>query len=791
MNTLDDLINAVKEINTNGGNAEIILGADIMLNPEKWKKEGGQDDSLTFEKGTVTILGEGHTLDVYNPDIKDQRGMSICGDAVVNLGKDGYEQSLTIKGGGGKETKNVLMQPLFTVRENSTLNMYEHVKVCDSSSNGTTGGIAIGHGTEDKSQFNMYGGVIDNCHNSSSVSGGVMVLSSNSTFTLRGGTISNCSGIKGGGVSVAPGHMLFSGGQIKNCSASSFGGAIFNEGEVEITGGTITGNSATYGGGIMNYPEGTLAIGADAAIHNNTADSAGDDIYNFGDGSGAISFSAPPAGLTLASTSKAISGWYEDGVEDIRWSKTHLDLIEPTQNSTDWFALKAAHGYYTINFNANSGSGEMNESVVPPGEYTLPYCEFVAPNNMRFKGWSHKADGDVIASETISVEEDTVLYAIWEAVPPTTYKVTLDANGGTVNPTVMTTGPDGRLSELPSPTRNRYAFNGWYSAMDGGEKITSETVFSADTTIYAHWTRKDGNGDTPIYTYYTLSFDTNGGTTYPDMRYVSGSTVALDKTPVREGYTFNGWYADESLSVRIHNIRMTSDKTVYAGWVATEYPALFNSKDHIAYIVGYPDGMVGPTDSITREQVATILYRLLRAEIRAEYDNTVATTTTPFPDVEPERWSNRAIYTMVALDVFRGYDSGIFAPDAPITRAEFAAVCARFDQHDITIGNTFRDVSGHWAQNDIERAAALGWVQGYPDGNYYPESNITRAQAVTMINRVLGRLPETEDDLLPGMKTWLDNPSSAWYYLAIQEATNDHDYIRKSDGIHEMWEVLK
>lgn len=230
---------------------------------------------------------------------------------------------------------------------------------------------------------------------------------------------------------------------------------------------------------------------------------------------------------------------------------------------------------------------------------------------------------------------------------------------------------------------------------------------------------------------------------------------------------------------------MTSNKIVYAGWKATETPAWFNDQDHFAYVMGYTDGTVRPNRNITRAEVAMILYRLLNADVRASN----MTTVNSFEDVAEDLWCNTAISTLAKLGVFRGRTVDFFDPDAPITRAEFAMVCSRFDQSEIEAGSHFSDISGHWAQTGIERAAAIGWVQGYQDGTFRPENRITRAQAVTMINRVLRRLPETDEDLLPDMKVWPDNPSSAWHYLAMQEATNGHDYTRK-DNVHEQWIVL-
>ena len=228
---------------------------------------------------------------------------------------------------------------------------------------------------------------------------------------------------------------------------------------------------------------------------------------------------------------------------------------------------------------------------------------------------------------------------------------------------------------------------------------------------------------------------------------------------------------------------MTSDKTVYAGWEATGVPDWLNGDDHFAYVIGYPDGMVKPQNNISRAEVATIFFRLLKPEIRDEY----LTQTNQFTDVSGSGVVHTAVSTMAALDIVKGRTPTTFVPDAPITRAEFAAVCARFDTHLRDGDSDFSDISGHWAEAEIERAATLGWINGYPDGTFRPDSAITRAEAMTMINRVLQRLPEDEDDLLPDMNVWPDNQPQDWYYLAVQEATNSHDFDRKHDGVHEHW----
>ena len=214
-------------------------------------------------------------------------------------------------------------------------------------------------------------------------------------------------------------------------------------------------------------------------------------------------------------------------------------------------------------------------------------------------------------------------------------------------------------------------------------------------------------------------------------------------------------------------------------------PSLLNGDDHFAYIIGSSDALVRPNDNITRAGVATIFFRLLKDSVR---DANLLTGCT-YTDVPDGHWANTAISTMTGLDIVRGYDAAAFGPGDPITRAQFAAICARFDTGKSNGSRTFSDIEGHWAKAYIERAAELGWISGFQDGTFRPDAYITRAQAVTMINRMLNRLPEDPSDLLPGMNVWPDCGPGDWFYLAIQEATNSHDFKRKA-GSYETWTRL-
>ena len=318
------------------------------------------------------------------------------------------------------------------------------------------------------------------------------------------------------------------------------------------------------------------------------------------------------------------------------------------------------------------------------------------------------------------------------------------------------------------------------------------TPLNSNVTYTYSFTRSGGGSESDPY----LRFDSNGGTEF-DPIDENGRDFSINvydddhygtHIPTRPGYRFTGWYTTNTLRTRIDEdeiLRVTSYRTVFAGWEETSVPSMLNGDDHYAYIQGYSDGTVRPNANITRAQVATIFFRLLDEDVRD--DN--LTTYNTFPDVDEDYWANTAISTMASLGVINGRNSGLFDPDAYITRAEFAAICARFDDSGVDGITTFTDTVGHWAEDEISRAAALGWIQGYSDGTFRPNQYITRAQAVTMINRVLCRLPEDTDDLLSGMNTWTDCHEDDWFYLAIQEATNSHDFVAK-DRAYESWTDL-
>ena len=271
----------------------------------------------------------------------------------------------------------------------------------------------------------------------------------------------------------------------------------------------------------------------------------------------------------------------------------------------------------------------------------------------------------------------------------------------------------------------------------------------------------------------------------PNSGYHAGAwdTSPYDNYKVQKDTVFTYTYAKNSSSGSSggsHHRRPTVT-------IPDDVPTGLNGNDHYAYIVGYPDKTVRPQNGITRAEVATIFFRLLTDETR----DANSTKSNSYSDVAAGAWYNHAVSTLSAMGIVKGDSHGKFNPDAPITRAEFAAIAARFDDKANTTTADFSDIASHWAKNEISAASNNGWITGYPDGTFRPDNKITRAEAMTLVNRVLKRLPETEEDLHDDMIKWSDNSDvSQWFYLDVQEATNSHYYQTKENQF-EKWTKLR
>ena len=344
------------------------------------------------------------------------------------------------------------------------------------------------------------------------------------------------------------------------------------------------------------------------------------------------------------------------------------------------------------------------------------------------------------------------------------------------------------------------------SSIQGEEEVNTyagEQLLS--TTLTAHFDSITGgetktapfNGSIVVEHAGTYSFELTEedgqrtGVTYDDSTYKVYVYVKRegDKLVVGSFNIYKDGLSVAGETITFHNTIDTGKDDYYPIIIPTiinKDTGMLNKTDHFAYVIGYPDGTVHPNGQITRAEVATIFFRLLRDEVR----DGAFTTSNTYSDVAYGKWYNNPISTMSALGIITGYPDGTFKPNKPITRAEFAAIAARFDETQSGKSATFSDVIGHWAAKEIGIAYYNDWIKGYPDGTFKPDQNITRAEAMTLINRVLERKPESPADLLTNMNKWTDNmDTSKWYYLDVQEATNSHSYTRKTFN-YELWRQM-
>lgn len=449
---------------------------------------------------------------------------------------------------------------------------------------------------------------------------------------------------------------------------------------------------------------------------------------------------------------------------------------------------------------------------------------------------THAADSSAVtgtfytskAIQDMPIKSDLNFVAQWWPI------VTFNANGGDWE--LMEDRPTERYIPVPAnsdhidalrpPAREDYTFLGWYDSAENssGEPIDFSTrTFKGAATVYAHWAKNatvtfkivngywSGNTAEDKTVTVVLHPQANGSASGTlDASHVPAIMIPAagyentpghwDVTPNTEknGISGNVTYTyifgkkhhsssdDNNNSSKDENKDKDNNKDNNTGETTpTKVPALLNGSNHFAYVVGYKDGNVRPQGNITRAETAAIFFRLLKEEVRSEN----LSKHNDFADVTEDSWYNTAVSTMAGMNILKGRTANSFVPQAPITRAEFAAICARFDSGRAEENSGFTDISGHWAEKEIERAATLGWVSGYTDGSFHPDAPITRAEAMTLINRVLCRMPETKADLLDSMTKWPDNQPGAWYYLAVQEATNSHTYEQK-DSKYETWTAL-
>ena len=516
-------------------------------------------------------------------------------------------------------------------------------------------------------------------------------------------------------------------------------------------------------------------------------------------------------------------GWYKnDETERIEISAD--TAVTGNVTYTFKYVLESKPDAYTVVLHLNGGAyAPAPEGYTTDGgsyRYTLsaatdvvnPDAAALSRAGYEFKGWSlsnTESQTLIGADETFAslcVQQSGLegpynridLYAVWEEKEPVPETVTIDLSkyfqkdltvtgdypysGGSYTialkeNVVVVNSTDAEQSAPAADTYDATATAAYAAGEYGVKSFAGELTLKVGSHDYRVWELNPNNETGYDSSVYWINFYVS--------RLDNGSLTVTAYKPA-DGNEWMPMGDDDHIVFR---------NSVFTGYryIPTDptpsKPAL-NTDDHYAYVVGYPDGMVRPNGSITRAEAATIFFRLLTDATRSQY----WTTTNAYSDVAAGSWYNNAISTMSSAGIVNGYPDGTFRPDAPITRAEMAKMISLFAKLDKT-ENRFTDIAGHWAEAYIKLAAGNGWIEGYPDGSFKPQQSITRAETMTMINRVLERVPSTISHLLPYsvMQTYPDCVASDWFYIAVQEATNSHTYERAATEKNgdEQWIALR
>lgn len=719
----------------NGGGGVAIIGSTMVMNG------GTISNNSTYKTSGQGSYGAG----VYVADYANASG----GNILFKPKPASFEMN------GGKITGNTALDyggGILTFPqqgEKITININKNGEISENQvTKGSGGAIAAFFGV---TELNVNGGTLTK--NSAKNYGGGVFLYDATNVTISGGTISENKASQGGGVYLWP-----------TSAANQTGGSIENN--VANAGGGVCGGTYTMTGGVIKDNNNSLTEEARRSTR-------GDGVY--------VGTAFNLGGAAEISTNNDV--YLEKGAREAKEGR-YINVISSYTGASTAKPIQIHSEDVTVE-GAEIGTQLVRYTAVAGGEAAAAQAD---ANGIFVPSWKMQK-GLVIGQSKAAGKTDWMTY-----VPSIRIQYQWVS---TDNPSDVTPPADDYIrtgtaytAKAQEATHQGYSFKGWFTDDACTLSYTDGTVLSTDTILYGKWEKiatppSSGGGGSHVTKYYILHYESNGGTKYEDEKYKKNTVVILDKIPKRVGYTFTGWYADKELTDKITSVKMTSDKTVYAGWQATDVPNYLNNENHFAYIVGYEDGLVRPNADITRAEVAAIFFRLLKDDVR----DSNLTAENAFNDVAFGLWHNKSISTMAHVGILKGRTSDTFVPNAPITRAEFAAICSRFDRSNVEIKSDFNDISGHWVENEIRRAASLGWIQGYTDGSFKPDQNITRAEAASMINRMLHRLPETVEDLLDGMIQWPDNQPSDWYYINMQEATNSHDFKQKGE-INEYWTKL-
>ena len=432
---------------------------------------------------------------------------------------------------------------------------------------------------------------------------------------------------------------------------------------------------------------------------------------------------------------------------------------------------------YTVTVsNDGNGTGTASPSTAAAGT-TITLT--ATPNKgYHFKEWQVMSGGVTIKDDKFLMPDSEVeIKAIFEkdAPPaPTEFTITFDGNRGTPSDGSMTT-TNQKLSSLPSASRRgSYSFDGWYTKKSGGTKITTDTEFFADTTVYAHWTYTSGGGYNPPVTYYTLRFETGGGSDIPSVREAYNAYIDLTKyVPTWRGHTFIGWYSERGLTNKVSGVYLTKDMTVYAGWRVDENPGTganpftdVSEKDWFygdvmfvcenGLMLGTSKTLFSPYGTATRGMMATILWRMEGSPVPKGKNS--------FTDVEAGKWYADAITWTAENGIFAGYGKDKFGPDDPITREQLAAIFYRYADYkgyDLTVkGNLdkFKDADKitDYAKTAMQWAVGSGLVKGKSGNLLDSQGTATRAEIAAMLHRFIEKYELVQGKAPGGLMGWID-----------------------------------
>lgn len=566
---------------------------------------------------------------------------------------------------------------------------------------------------------------------------------------LKSGSISgNKAGNYGGGVYVKANNyktatFRMSGGTVKGNEARYGGGVYVLSSALEMSGGEITGNIAERNGGGVYYApldEHPVQLSGSPKIIGNTGNGAENNVFlEYYD------TMMPDSTHTLLLTG-ALGADAEIGV---------TRNLKPTD--ADPVKLVAESAGYTI----TESDHEKFFSDNPAYTVKLQNGDLVITAAIRVGGLS--------VSPTVLTLEVGAQSRLTATVTPD------DAS----NKTVRWTSDDETIASVDA--------DGVVTAKAVGTVTITATTIDGQYTASCMVTVKDRGSGGHATDYYTLYFETDGGTAVRPIRRAEGSRIALNQTTEREGFIFTGWYLDEECTQSVDYVILRRDTTVYAGWwkdiadpVNTGVSRRLNTDEHIRYLRGYPDGAFGTDNNMTRVEAAQMFYGLLR-------DRNIPITV-HFDDVAEAAWYANAVETLASIGVIKGVGNGKFAPERSITRAEFTAIAMRFAELDTSGKNIFSDVPENaWYYDVIIGSIKYGWISGYPDGTFRPDNTITRAEVTAIVNRMLGRSGDESYILghADSLTRFDDLTGSHWAYCDIMEAANEHDYT-KTNGV-ERW----